>query len=173
MADDNDPATAALKIATPAKGFTDADRDEIAELAGAISRRDFGGGIAKQPRGTVESLISLAIRERDEKRARVAAEPAYSPEVLKLKQAAKDTFGKRAVAAGDPAARRGVFIKEWGIETYNAEMKRWRRTLRGDNKDGRLPTTILASRCRRAGHSPVGATPLPSTAPPDDTCWPR
>jgi hypothetical protein len=134
MTEDNDPATAALKIAKAADGFTDADRAELVELAATISKRDFGSGIAKQPRGTVESLISLAIRERGDERAKRAAAPKWSDDVLKLKLAAKNTFGKRAVAEGNPAARRGDFIKAWGIETYNVQMKAW-----GCTTDVRVP----------------------------------
>lgn len=134
MAETLDPAIAALAICTPARGFTDADRDEIAALAAEISKRDFDCGIAKQPPGTVRSLIAIAEREREAEHARKAAAPEWKPEVLKLKLAARNTFSKRAVAEGNPAMKRAAFVKEFGLDAYTAEMARW-----GCTADVRVP----------------------------------
>ena len=80
--DDNDPMMAAMIKAPPSLGFTDRDRAELVDLARTISKRDFGQGIAKMPREAVQSLIAIAIKEREAERARKAAAPTVEPEVI-------------------------------------------------------------------------------------------
>jgi hypothetical protein len=124
MAITNDPVIAAMSICTDDRGYDDEKRAAVVERAKELAIAD-GGGIAQLPRGTVDSLIGQAAAQLDQEAKRKAMPKRWTDEELDKIRDGKNTFSKRAVAAGDPAARRTAYIKKHGLAEYEAEQIKW------------------------------------------------
>jgi hypothetical protein len=124
MALTNDPEIAALNICTDERGYDDAKRAAVVERAKELAIAD-GGGIALLPRITVDSLIGQAAAQLDQEAKRKAMPKRWTDEELQKIRDGKNTFSKKAVAAGDPAARRAAYIKKHGLAEYEAERIKW------------------------------------------------
>jgi len=136
MALTNDPNIAAMYIATDERGYDEAKRASVVERAKELARAD-GGGIALLPRVSVDSLIAQAMRELEDEAKRKAAPKRWTDQELDFIRDSKNTFSKKAVAAGSPAAARAAFIKKHGLEAYKVERIKW-----GATADVRQPGTL-------------------------------